>query len=68
MNNKDIFYSKFFQLIYFIFTGLDVNNVGEIPPPISCAPAVEVAVLTRWRPVLLIEPGWIFGWGRETMI
>lgn len=42
--------------------------VGDTPPPISCAPAVEVAVLTRCLPVLLIDPGWIFGWGTVTKI
>jgi len=45
------------NLIYLISTWLEVNKVGDIPPPISCAPAVEVAVLTRCRPVLLIDPG-----------
>jgi len=40
----------------------DVNIFGVIPPPINCAACVLVAVPpTRPRPVLEMEPGWMFG-------
>lgn len=46
-----------------LLTG-EVKSVGEIPPPISWASCVEVAVplFTCCLPVLVIDPGWIFGW------
>ena len=50
------------MFLMYILTG-EVKSVGEIPPPINCAACVEVAVPvpTLWRPVLVMDPGWILG-------
>lgn len=40
-----------------------VNKDGEIAPPINWAVCVDVGLAaTRPRPVLEMQPGWIFGW------
>lgn len=53
----------YLSLLMCILTG-EVNSVGEIPPPINWAACVDVAVPgpTLWRPVLVMEPGWMLGW------
>lgn len=38
-----------------------VKSDDEIPLPINWGPCVDVALLARPRPVLDIQPGWMFG-------